>query len=103
MKLLDYVAIYGLVLMPVGAMVLAEHWLFPMLGIEQYQAEKRGSMLNGKVLAVWVATLVLCLIMPIHLFFRWLPGYVFAVVAYTVWSLVSGKKAAAGPEPQQEG
>jgi len=34
-RLLDYVAIYGLLLMPVGAIVFAEHWIFPRLGIEQ--------------------------------------------------------------------
>jgi purine-cytosine permease-like protein len=96
MKLLDYVAIYGLVLMPVGAIVLAEHWLFPKLGIEQYQADRRGLRLNGKALVVWVATLVLCLLMPFHLFFRWLPGYLFALVSYTVWNLASGKRVSAG-------
>ena len=49
MKLLDYVAIYGLVLMPVGAIVVAEHWLFPLLGIEQYQCRnaRRNDELEG--------------------------------------------------------
>ena len=32
LKLLDYVAVYGLILMPVGAVVFAEHWLVPKLG-----------------------------------------------------------------------
>ena len=83
LKLLDYVAIYGLVLMPMGAVVLAEHWIFPRLGIEQYRAEKRGWNFNFAAAAVWAGTLALCAAMPIHLFFRWLPGYVFAVLAYT--------------------
>ena len=50
MKLLDYVAIYGLVLMPIGAIVLAEHWLFPKLGIRQYRAERNGLAFNMNAL-----------------------------------------------------
>jgi len=84
LKLLDYVAIYGLVLMPVGAIVLSEHWIFPLLKIEQYQAEKRGWACNWTALIVWIGTLVVCFAMPIHLFFRWLPGYGIALVSYTV-------------------
>jgi cytosine permease len=86
MKLLDYVAIYGLVLMPVGAIVFAEHWLFPLLGIEQYQCRRRGSIMNWKALAVWTGTLLVCALLPIHLFFRWLPGYFVALSSYTLWN-----------------
>ncbi|HWQ54904.1 MAG TPA: hypothetical protein VN442_14555 [Bryobacteraceae bacterium] len=91
LKLLDYVAIYGLVLMPMGAIVFAEHWIFPRLGIEQYQAEKRGWVFNWRAFAVWAGTLAVCSVLPMHLFFRWLPGYVVAIVAYT---LLSQRKAA---------
>jgi NCS1 family nucleobase:cation symporter-1 len=73
--------------MPVGAVVFAEHWLFPRLGIEQYSAEKRGWSLNGPALAVWVGTLAVCFLMPIHLYFRWLPGYLLALVFYVLLSL----------------
>ncbi len=87
MKLLDYVAIYGLVLMPIGAVVFAEHWVFPLLGIEQYLAERRGWSTNWRAVIVWIGTLALCSVMPIHLFFRWLPGYFIALAAYTTMSL----------------
>lgn len=84
LKLLDYVAIYGLVLMPVGAIVFAEHWIFPKLGIPQYQAEKHGWAVNWRALGVWAGTLAFCFALPIHLFFRWLPGYLLALAAYTL-------------------
>jgi purine-cytosine permease-like protein len=96
MKLLDYVAIYGLVLMPVGAIVFAEHWLFPRLRIEQYQAERLHSIINWKALVVWLGTLAVCFFMPLHLFFRWLPGYALALVSYTAWNLAAGKTLPAG-------
>jgi purine-cytosine permease-like protein len=83
LRLLDYVAIYGLLLMPVGAIVFAEHWLFPKLGLEQYRAERRNQTLNWTALAVWIATLAFCYFLPLHLFFKWLPGYGFALAAYT--------------------
>lgn len=83
MKLLDYVAIYGLILMPIGAIVFAEFWIFPLLNLEQYQAEKNKKILNWKALIAWIITLVICFFMPIHLFFRWLPGYFIALFIYT--------------------
>lgn len=84
LRLLDYVALYGLILMPIGAVVLAEHWLVPRFGGERYEAERSGALISWKVVAVWVGTLAVCFFMPLHLYFRWLPGYVIAVVAYLV-------------------
>jgi cytosine permease len=88
LKLLDYVAIYGLVLMPIGAIVLAEHWLFPIFKLEPYRAEKSGWVFNWRALVVWLGTLAICFIMPIHLFFRWLPGYFIALISYTLLSAI---------------
>jgi hypothetical protein len=69
--------------MPVGAIVFAEHWVFPLLRIEPYQAEKRGWTFNLVALAVWLGTLAVCFFLPLHLYFRWLPGWVIALVSYT--------------------
>lgn len=94
LKLLDYVAIYGLFLMPIGAVVFTEHWILPRLGIEQYQAEKRKQVFNWNAFAVWVGTLAVCAVLPFHLFFRWIPGYAIAIVSYTVLQYFSSKKFA---------
>ena len=91
MKLLDYVAIYGLVLMPIGAVVFAEHWVFPLFKIEQYRAEKYGWIFNWRALLVWAGTLLACFFMPVHLYFRWLPGYFIALVSYLVLQAVGRK------------
>ena len=87
LKLLDYVALYGLVLMPVGAIVLAEHWLFPRLGLPRYRAEAEGTLINWRAALVWAGTLAACYFMPLHLFYRWLPGYAIALAGYVVLGL----------------
>ena len=93
-RLLDYVAIYGLVLMPVGAIVFAEHWIFPRLDIERHRAARYGWIMNWRALAVWAGTLAVCFLLPVHLFFRWLPGYVLAIAAYTLLNLPARKEQA---------
>lgn len=82
MKLLEYVAIYGLILMPIGAIVLAEHWLFPWLKLKRYQAEEKGKVFNWKVATVWLASLIFAFLLPLHLYFKWLPSYAFAIILY---------------------
>jgi purine-cytosine permease-like protein len=84
MKLLDYVAVYGLVLMPIGAVVFAEHWLLPLFKIEQYKAERHGWLVSWRVLAVWTGTIAACFLLPIHLYFKWLPGYGIALISYVL-------------------
>ncbi len=95
MKLLDYVAIYGLILMPMGAIVLVEHWILPRIGVEQYAAEKRMASFNWNALLVWVGTLVLASVLPMHLFFRWLPCFFVAIVAYTSLQYMTARKGIA--------
>ena len=85
LRLLNYVAIYGLVVMPVGAIVFTEHWIVPKLGVERYRTKRLGHALNWKAAAVWVATLAFCyglFQVGVHEYFVWLPGYLFAIAAY---------------------
>jgi purine-cytosine permease-like protein len=95
MKLLDYVAIYGLVLMPIGAIVISEHWILPRLGVLQYRAERLGLAFNWHVLLVWFGTLAFCAALPLHLFFKWLPGYFVALLAYTALEYWTARRQAA--------
>jgi cytosine permease len=89
LKLLDYVALYGLILMPVGAIVFTEHWLIPRMGIEPDPAERKGLLVSIPAVVVWVATLALAWVLPFHLFYRWLPCWLFAIALYAAlrrWS-----------------
>jgi purine-cytosine permease-like protein len=93
LKLLDYVAIYGLVLLPVGAIVFAEHWIIPLLGIPQYPAERRKLVLSRSALVVWLATLAVAWLLPLHLFYRWLPCWFVAVGLYVLLRWMEPREA----------
>ena len=56
-RLLDFVGLYGLLLAPAGAIVLAEHWLFPRLGLTRYWAHYQGKALNWPALVAWVGSI----------------------------------------------
>jgi cytosine permease len=84
LKLLDYVAIYGLILMPVGAIVFTEHWILPRIGVTQYLGETKGVIVNWQALVIWIAALVLAWALPLHLFYCWLPCWFAAVAGYAM-------------------
>jgi len=101
LKLLDYVALYGLILMPVGAVVFAEFWILPRLRKSGKPRFDPRHLINLNVLGVWIATLAFCYLLPLHLFFLWLPGYCFALAAHVVVELIAGR--AAGQAPSENG
>jgi cytosine permease len=108
MSLLDFVAIFGLVLMPVGAIVFAEHWILPRLGMEPCWAERRRLFANPAAVITWAASLAFCFLvlgrgLGVPLFFLWLPGYILALVLYPALAAAMGARASAGaPVPTTE-
>ena len=108
-KLLDFVGVYGLLLMPVGAIVVVEHWIFPRIGLTQFWASRKGLVVSWPALVAWLGSVALAVVAWqsgwIHLFFLALPVWVLTAVVYTALSAVSGARealpaeheAAAGP------
>jgi len=87
MKLLDFVALYGMILMPMGAVVFVDFWLMPKLGLRGAYAELSGHSFNWAAGAAWVLTLAVCLgavfsIGRWSLWFVSLPGWFVAAVLY---------------------
>jgi purine-cytosine permease-like protein len=85
MNLLDFVALYGLVLMPMGAVVFLDVLFFKKMGLESNYAEKTGSRFNWAAGLTWFLTLTLCLIINlvfagVEIFFLGLPGWFIAVI-----------------------
>jgi len=54
MKLLDFVAVYGFILAPVGAIIVFEHFFGERAGIIKNYAEQVGISFNWTVLAAWL-------------------------------------------------
>jgi NCS1 family nucleobase:cation symporter-1 len=54
MKLLDFVGIYGMVLAPVGAIIVVDVYFAKRLGIASDPAEKSGSSFNVAALLAWI-------------------------------------------------
>jgi len=90
MKLLDFVALYGLILMPMGAVILMDVYLIPRLGIKSNYAETFNKSFNFAAALAWVLTLGFSLFLNmyfgIEVFFLGLPGWFVAAIVYLVFS-----------------
>jgi purine-cytosine permease-like protein len=101
MKLLDFVAIYGLILMPMGAVIFTDFWIIPKLGLRPYYAEHRGIKINWAAGIAWVVTLTICVALVLsknpmfQKFFVALPGWFIASGLYIVISKLQQKGEAA--------
>ena len=60
MRLLEFVALYGLVLMPMGAVIFIDFWLYPRLGLQQHYAEWKDILFSWPAGSTWVLTLAAC-------------------------------------------
>jgi purine-cytosine permease-like protein len=96
MKLLGFVALYGLVLMPMGAVVFVDFWLMRRLGLRESYAASSGDRFNWAAGLTWALTLAVCLWVVsaggIQIYFVGLPGWFLAAVLYVVLSRLYQRK-----------
>lgn len=96
MQLLDFVALYGLVLMPMGAVIFLDVMVFQKMNLQSNLAEKLGLSFNWTAGLTWGITLLLCLFinlyMGIEIFFLGLPGWFIASLLYIGLSILYQKK-----------
>ena len=101
--LLDYVAIYGLLMSPIGAIVVTEHWVFPRTGLRRYWATSHGGNLNWAAMLAWGLSVAFAVILEqsgiLHLFFLFLPVYGFAMASY--WCLAKAMGASKPDDLEQ--
>jgi len=94
--LLNFVGLYGLLLVPAGAVVMIEHWLFPRFGLTRFWAHHRGLLLNWPALIAWLAGMGLALALhwtgALHLFFLFAPVYLVTIVVYLVLAALAGAR-----------
>ncbi|HPG06345.1 MAG: hypothetical protein KDC59_19300 [Saprospiraceae bacterium] len=92
MRLLDFVALYGLLLMPMGAIIFIDYWVFPKIGLQSNLASIRKLGWNWAAALTWFLTLGTCFainqFMGIEIFFLGLPGWFIAVFLYIGLSFI---------------
>ena len=96
MKLLGFVALYGLILMPMGAVIFVDFWLIRKFGLRSYYAELSGKTFNWAAGLAWFVTLgtawALVKFAGIQIYFVSLPGWFVAAALYIVLSKFYQKK-----------
>lgn len=90
MQLLDFVALYGLILMPMGAVIFADHYLSESFGFKSEQAIQSSDSFSIPVFLTWIGTLFCCWLMNLffglELFFLGLPGWFISVFLFVTLS-----------------
>jgi len=107
MKLLGFVALYGLLLIPMGAVVFVDFWLMPRIGLKDRFAERSGTAFNWAAGAAWIVTLAVCLFLNFkkeslapyvnpdmfQIYFLLLPAWFIAGLLYIASSILLQKAA----------
>jgi NCS1 family nucleobase:cation symporter-1 len=95
-KLLDFVGLYGLLLMPVGAIVFVEHWIFPKLGLSQFWVSRKKLLVSWPALLSWGIAITAALVLErtgvLHLFFLFVPVWLLTAVLYIVLASAAGAR-----------
>ncbi len=91
MKLLDFVALYGLLLMPMGAVIFADFWLLPKFGLQRNFAEAKKILFSWPAALAWLVTLILAFALPLEIYFKALPGWFITVFIFVTASYIEQK------------
>lgn len=90
MKLLDFVALYGLLLMPMGAVIFADFYFAKRIGFQSEASLNTKTHFNLPAFLSWILTLGFCLglnlFYGVEIFFLGLPGWFVAVAIFIVLS-----------------
>jgi purine-cytosine permease-like protein len=99
MQLLGFVALYGMLLMPMGAVVFVDFWLSRRLGFQPNYAEQSGTDFNWAAGLTWIVTLAGCVLLVlkggVQLYFVSLPGWFLAAILYVTLSRLLQRPVAA--------
>ncbi|MEM9913521.1 MAG: hypothetical protein AAF911_01005 [Planctomycetota bacterium] len=99
MQLLGFVALYGLILMPMGAIIVVDWYVLERLGLARHYARRAGLPFNYAAALSWVLTLAVCVtlvkidatiagVKPFQIYFVSLPGWFIAAGLYILLSKI---------------
>ncbi|MCP4728433.1 MAG: hypothetical protein GY863_25575 [bacterium] len=92
MKLLEFVALYGLILMPMGVVIFTDFWILPRMNLKSNYAETMKLSINFPAGLAWIVTLIVSFLLPIEIFFKAVPGFFLTAIIYIVFSYITQKR-----------
>jgi cytosine permease len=127
-KLLDFVGLYGLLLVPVGAIVFIEHWIFPRIGFTQFWVSKKKMLVSWPALMSWLIAIVVALVIAqdsplvsllrlirleaiadtlsklgfLHLFFLFVPVWLLTSMLYIIFASMAGAREKFADQPEEQ-
>jgi purine-cytosine permease-like protein len=111
MRLLGFVAMWGMILMPMGAVIFVDFWLSKRLGFRRDYAEFSGTSFNWAAGLAWLLTIAVCVGLVlrggVQIYFVSLPGWFVAAFLYVglsrLWQKRSGGLSPSGvAQPMDE-
>jgi len=94
-KFLSVAMLYGLSLMPMGAVIFFDYYLIKKIGLEDFYAEKANKNIYWPPIIAWLASLLICIgmwrFLGIQEFFLCLPGWLISGLIYLLLSKVMQK------------
>ena len=99
MKLLDFVALWGMILMPIGAVIFVDFWILPRLKMRSNFAEVTGHPFNWAAAVAWIVSVAVCsgIITAFghdKMYFVSLPGWFVTALCYIGLSKVMQRNVA---------
>lgn len=95
-QILPLLTYAGLLVVPVGAIVFAEHQIFPRLGYTRYWASYCGLTHSIPAIAAWGLGLVfgfgLNMLNFMSFFYLFIPTWIFTIIIYTIMAGLAGAK-----------
>ena len=96
MKLLDFVAVYGFILAPVGAVVVFEYYFADRFGVVKNYAEKSNIAFNRSVFFAWLTSFVIFFgwskTQGVFLSFLTLPAWLCCGILFIIFSKIFHRK-----------
>lgn len=95
-KMLPMLTYAGLLVVPVGAIVFAEHFVFPKIGLTRYWSYYKKMVTSKPAIIAWVAGLVLGFglnaLQVMSFYYLFIPTWIFTLILYTILAARSGAR-----------
>lgn len=99
----DILTYQGILVVGIGAVCIAEHFLFPKIGYTRYWSMYKKQDINWAALIAWGLSLILFAVLfitqPIHQNFWFIPTFLVAFISYII---LAGKMGAKQGYPEEE-